>query len=90
MRNFNVWVTVIGGIVLLFTMMMLFRASQDVRLAGETIAQPELACANLHAALTSIKYAIMGIPFGAGLVIIGIVGRFKRYLEMLEAETEEG
>lgn len=89
MRNFNVWVTAIGGIVLLFSMMMLFRSTHSIRLAGESLARPDLAAAHLDAALLSIKYGIMGIPFGAGLAIVGVVGRFKRYLEMLEADAEE-
>lgn len=89
MRNFNVWVTAIGGIVLLFSMMMLFSATHAIRLAGESLSRPEIAGAHLNAALLSIKYGIMGIPFGAGLAIVGIVGRFKRYLDMLEAGAEE-
>lgn len=90
MRNFNVWVTTIGGIVLLFAMMMLFRTTHAIRLAAESLSQPALASTHLDTALVSIKYGIMGIPFGAGLAIVGIVGRFKRYLEMLEADAEEG
>ncbi|HPA16587.1 MAG TPA: hypothetical protein PLU30_02480 [Verrucomicrobiae bacterium] len=88
MRNFNVWVTAIGGIVLLFAMMMLFRATYSIRLTAECLGQPHLAHAHLESALRSIKYGIMGIPFGAGLAMIGIIGRFRRYLEMLEAEAE--
>jgi len=89
MRNFNVWVTAIGGIVILFAMVMLFRAAHSIRLSAECLYQPELARAHLQAALLSLKYGIMGMPFGAGLAIVGIVGRFNRYLHMLEAEAEE-
>lgn len=89
MRNFNIWVTAIGGIILIFAMMMLFRAAEAIRISADCIYQPELARAHLQVALVSVKYAIMGTPFGAGLAIVGIVGRFNRYLNMLEAEAEE-
>lgn len=90
MRTFNIWVTAIGGIALLFAIIMLFRAVQSVRLAAMALNDPAAAHAQLQVALLSIKYAILGVPFGAGLAIIGIMGRFKRYLAMLEEAAEGG
>jgi hypothetical protein len=90
MRTFNLWVTAIGGIALLFAIIMLFRAIESVRLAAMALNDPSAAQAQLQMALISIKYAILGVPFGAGLAIIGIVGRFKRYLSMLEEAAEGG
>lgn len=88
LRTFNLWVTAIGGIALLFAIMMLFRAIHAVRMAAISLGDPAAAHAQLQLALISIKYAIMGVPFGAGLAIVGIMGRFKRYLSMLEEAAE--